>query len=211
MKAHDSLLDNFSGMQDEFNSSNNRSFRAVDSIFEREIKDLKESLDYFNAEYLVIDKRNLEQLLKDFETKLNEIKVAHVTKYQTCHEKSSNVLKQSLCNFFDLKLAKGDNVKKKISCEVKKIFDSMCDFNFIGMEEDLDTEIYNFKVNFEMEYVRDEYSKEDFNKIIRSFEHCLVDNLRSVIASLVIEKQEIFSRNVGKAYQIIDGFKKKNR
>ena len=87
----------------------------------------------------------------------------------------------------------------------------MCDFNFIGMEEDLDTEIYNFKVNFEMEYVRDEYSKEDFNKIIRSFEHCLVDNLRSVIASLVTEKQEIFSRNVGTAYQIIDGFKKKSR
>ena len=115
MNAHESLLDNFSGMQDEFNSSNNRGTRAIDFIFINNFRDLEESLDYFNAEYLVVDKRELEELLKKFKEQLEKIKVAHVSKYQTCHEKSSNILKQSLCNFFDLKLSKGDNIKKKIT------------------------------------------------------------------------------------------------
>lgn len=211
MNAHESLLDNFSGMQDEFNSSNNRSERAFAEIFIREGHDLEESLTYFNCEYLAVDKRKLIKLVKGLEERLNETEVAHMTKYQTNFEKKSGVLKQCMCNFFDLKVCKGDNVKKKISCEVKKVFDNMCDFNFIGLEEDLNTEIYNFKVNFENEYVRDEYCKDDFNKIISSFEHSLIENLRSQAAESLKDKQEIFSRSVSNAYKIIDGFRNKKR
>ena len=70
MNAHDSLLDNFANMQEEFNSSNNRMLRAVNSIFDNEFKDLEGSLNYFNGEYVVIDKRNLSVVKK----KLKEIK-----------------------------------------------------------------------------------------------------------------------------------------
>ena len=58
-------------------------------------------------------------------------------------------MKRAMCDFFDTKVEKGDCVKKKMSCEVKSIIDKICDFNFIGFEEELDTDIYNFKVNFE--------------------------------------------------------------
>ena len=211
MNAHDSLLDNFSSMQDEFNSSNNRSTRAIDSIFEREIKDLEESLDYFNCEYLVVDKRKLKEIIKSFSEKITEAKKEHIINCQRNFDKEVCFLKQSMCKFFELKLSKGDNAKKKISCEVKKVFDKMCDFNFIGFEEELDTIIYNFKVNFEMGFIRDEYCKDDFNKIIRSFEHSLIENLRSQTANAVTDKQEIFSRYATKGYDILEGYKNKKR
>lgn len=211
MNAHDSLLDNFSGMQDEFNSSNNRFNRAIDKVFKEEFKDLRESLDYFNGEYLVIDKRDLKEILDKLEKQINDTKVAHVLNCQRNFNREVNYLKQHMCNFFEQKLVKGDNQKRKISCEVKKVFDKMCDFNFIGLEEELDSDIYNFKVNFEMNYIRDEYCKDDFNKIIRSSQHSLLDKLRSRVADSVREKQEIFSQNVTKAYNIIDGYRKKKR
>ena len=59
MNAHDSLLDNVASMHEEFSSSNNRMKRAIDEIFASEFKDLEDSLDYFNCEYLVVDKRKL--------------------------------------------------------------------------------------------------------------------------------------------------------
>ena len=211
MDAHDSLLDNFSSMQEEFNSSNNRALRDVDDVFENEFKDLEDSLDYFNCEYLVLDKRKLKEVVKEFEESLIFLKKEHEEKYKRNFKKEEDSLKQALCNFFDVKLSKGDSTKKTICGEVKKIFDKMCDFNFIGLEEVLDTEIYNFKVKFESSNVRDEYCKDDFNKIIRSFEHSLLDNLRSKTAYSVVEKQEIFSRHIFKAYEILDCYKPSKR
>ena len=210
MDAHISLQDNFSSMQDEFNSSNNRSLREINDVFNDEFKDLEESLDYFNGEYLVIDKRKLRDIIDNLKENIANLKVAHEDRCKRSFDKESLHLKQSLCNFFGQKLLKGDNSKKTICSEVKKIFDKMCDFNFIGFEEELDTEIYNFKVNFESEYIRDEYCKDDFNKIIRSFEHSLFDHLRSKLAVSIVEKQEIFSRHVYKAYDIIGAYKEEN-
>lgn len=211
MNAHDSLLDNFASMHEEFNSSNNRLMRAIDEIFESELKDLEESLDYFNCEYLVVDKRKLVVIIGKFKETLKNEKVAHVLKYQKVFDKEVEVLKQSMCNFFEKKLAKGDNAKKKMSSSVKDVVDRMCDFNFIGFEELIDTEVYNFKVDFEMNHIRDEYCKDDFNKIIRTFEHSLFENLRSKIAVSVIDKQEIVSRHTMKGYEILDSFKKPKR
>lgn len=211
MNAHNSLLDNFSNMHDEFNSSNNRMLRSLDEILNSEMRDLEESLDYFNGEYLVVDKRVLSSLISDLKQKLEEVKVAHVLKYQKTFEREVGILKQMMCNFFEQKLVKGDNSKKKMSCGVKKIVDKMCDFNFIGFEEELDNEIYNFKVNFEMKYTNDEYCKDDFNKIMRSFEHSLFEHFRSTIANSVIDKQEIISRHTMKGYDILQSYRKIKR
>lgn len=211
MNAHDSLLDNVASMHEEFSSSNNRMKRAIDEIFASEFKDLEDSLDYFNCEYLVVDKRKLTVIINEFKQKMMNEKIAHVLKYQSVFDKEVEVLKQSMCNFFEKKLIKGDNVKKKMSCSVKDTIDRMCDFNFIGFEEILDTDIYNFKVEFEMRYIHDEYCKDDFNKIIRAFEHSLFENLRSKIAVAVIDKQEIVSRHTMKGYDILNSFKKPMR
>ena len=211
MNAHNSLLDNFSSMQAEFNSSNNRALRAIASIFAEDLTDLENSLDYFNGEYLVIDKRNLMTMLNGFKQSLSNCNDAHDTRCKLNFNRESEHLKQSLCNFFEKKLSKGDNSKKTICGEVKNIFDTMCDYNFIGLEELLDSEIYNFKVKFETNYINDEYCKDDFNKILRSFEHSLFDRLRSKFASSVVEKQEIFSRHTLKAYEILDLYKNDKR
>ena len=116
-------------------------------------------------------------------------------------------MKKVMCDFFDAKLAKGDCVKKKMSCEVKNIMDKICDFNFIGFEEELDVDIYNFKVDFEIHYITDEYCKDDFNKIIRSFEHSLFEKLREEITNSVKEKQEVISRHIAQGYEIVDSYR----
>lgn len=211
MNAHNSLLDNFSNMHDEFNSSNNRSMRGIEELLVNEISDLEDSLNYFNGEYLVIDKRELKEKIKELQGKLSLVKEAHILKYYKNFNKEIGALKQSMCSFFDMKLVKGDSSKKKMCGEVKKTFDKMCDFNFIVLEEDLDTVIYDFKVDFEMKYIRDEYCKDDFNKIMRSFEHSLFEGLRSKTAYSVMDKQEIFRRHTTFAYQIIDGYRNKRK
>ena len=104
MNAHNSLLDNFSNMHDEFNSSNNRAIRRIDELLNGEFNDLIESLNYFNCEYLVIDKRVLEGILRDLKKNIMDVKVAHVSKYQKNFGREIEVLKQSMCNFFELKL-----------------------------------------------------------------------------------------------------------
>jgi hypothetical protein len=211
MNAHNSLLEHFSCMHDEFNSSNNRMKRAIDEIFEKEIQSLRDSLDYFNYEYLVVDKRKLDIIIDELEKNLKNDKIAHVSIYESSFNREAASLKQSMCSFFELKLTKGDNVKKKMSAGVKKIFDRMCDFNFLGFEEKLDNIIYNFKVDFEMKYIKDEYCKDDFNKIIRSFEHSLLESLRSVVANSGLDKQEIVSRHTMKGYEILDAYRKSKR
>ena len=211
MNAHDSLLDNFSSMHEEFSSSNNRMIRSMNSIFDNEFSDLENSLDYFNGEYLVIDKRDLVVLLADLKKKLLEDKIAHVTKYQKSFAKEVDLLKMTMCNFFEKKLAKGDNAKKKMSSEIKEAFDKMSDLNLLGFEEELNDIIYNFKVDFECSYIRDEYCKDDFNKIIRTFEHSLFERLSSLNASALIDKQDIERRYAIKAFDIIEGYRNKKR
>ena len=70
MNAQVSLQENFSSMHDEFSSSNNRMKRAIDEIFASEFKDLEDSLDYFNCEYLVVDKRKLTVIINEFKQKM---------------------------------------------------------------------------------------------------------------------------------------------
>lgn len=207
MNAQNSLLDNFSNMHDEFNSSNNLMTRGLDEIFVTSVSDLRDSLDYFNGEYLVLDKRILNTLMDGLKKNLLDSKIAHVLKYIDNFSKEANILRQTMCNFFILKLAKGDNTKKKMSSGVKKIIDRMCDFNFIEFEERIRGIIYQFKIAFENEYVRDEYCKDDFNKIVRSMEHSLIDDLRSKVAESIIAIQEIISRYTTRGYEIIDAFK----
>jgi len=209
MNAHSSLLDNFSSMHDEFSSSNNRMIRSINAIFDNEFKDLEDSLDYFNGEYLVIDKRELKVLIAEFKEKLLNDKVAHIKNYQKSFSKEVELLKFTMCNFFEKKLVKGDNSKKKMSSEIKKIVDKMCDLNILGFEEELDEDVYNFKINFESKYIRDEYCKDDFNKVIRSFEHSLFEELRGLVLNSLTEKQEIVSRHARDAYDIIDGYRNK--
>lgn len=209
MNAHDSLLDNFSSMQEELNSSNNRMLRSVNNIFDSEFKDLEESLDYFNSEYVVIDKRELKAPVDELKEKVKEDKLEHIVKFQKVFDKEVESLRKAMCSFFDLKLGKGDNAKKRMSCEVKNIMDKLCDFNFIGFEEELDIDIYNFKVNFEMNFINDEYCKDDFNKIIRSFEHSLFEKLREALACSVMEKQEVVSRHTAEGYLIVDSYRQK--
>ena len=209
MNAHNSLLDNFSSMHDEFSSSNNRMIRSINTIFDNEFKDLEESLDYFNGEYLIIDKRELKVLIEGFKERLLKNKVAHIQNYQKLFTKEVELLKITMCNFFEKKLVKGDNSKKKMSVEIKKIVDKMCDLNILGFEEELDEVVYQFKVDFECKYVRDEYCKDDFNKVIRSFEHSLFEELRGLVLNSLTEKQEIVSRHARDAYDIIEGYRNK--
>ena len=209
MNAHVSLLDNFTNMQEEFNSSNNRMLRALNCIFDNEFNDLEESLDYFNSEYVVVDKRDLSSAVNSLKEKVKEDKLSHVMKFQKVFEKEVENLKRAMCEFFDAKVAKGDCVKKKMSCEVKNIMDKICDFNFIGFEEELDTDIYNFKVNFELHFINDESCKDDFNKVVRSFEHSLFEKLREEIAHSVMEKQEVVSRHTSEGYEIVDSYRAK--
>ena len=49
MNAHDSLLDNFSSMHEEFSSSNNRMKRGIDEIFDLEFKDVTLDPKYKNS------------------------------------------------------------------------------------------------------------------------------------------------------------------
>lgn len=207
MNAHNSLLDNFSSMQEEFNSSNNRMTRDIGYIFASELKDLAESLNYFNGEYLVIDKRKLMEKMKMLETNIISWKIAHVAKFQQNFEKEVEFLKQIMCNFFEKKIIKGDCIKRKMNGEIKRVIDRICDFNMFCFEDGLKEKIYNFKSDFEREYINDEYCDDDFRRIIKSFEHSLLEKLRSRVANAMLDKQEIVSRHVSKGYEIIDMFK----
>lgn len=211
MNAHNSLLDNFSNMQEEFNSSNNRMIRDIGDIFSNELKDLEESLDYFNGEYLVIDKRILVEKLKELKQKIAEVEVAHVSRFQGKFGKELEMLKQMMCNFFELKLEKGECMKKKVNCEIKKVVDRLCDFDVLVLEGELNNVIYEFKSNFERGYIRDEYCDDDFNRIIKSFEHEMFDKLRSRAAQAMLDKQEIIGRHISKGYEIIDLYNKPKR
>lgn len=208
MNAHNSLLDNFSSMQEEFNSSNNRMVRDIGDIFSNELKDLEESLDYFNCEYLVIDKRILIEKMNELKHKLEAVEVAHVSRFQVKFDKELDMLKQMMCNFFELKLEKGECMKKKVNCEIKKVVDRLCDFDVLGLEGEVNNLIYDFKAGFERDYIRDEYCDDDFNRIVKSFAHEMIDELRSRAAQGMLDKQEIVGRHIAKGYEILDVYNK---
>lgn len=212
MNAHNSLLEKLSNMQDELNSSNNRMLRAIDEIFREAFSDLEDSLDYFNGEYLVIDKRNLVKIIENLENNLKKEKIAHVSKYTERFARVTDDLKQKMCNFFEMKLVKGDNTKRKMSAETKHIVDKLCDFNFMAFEESLKNGIYNFKVDFEISNIHDEYGRDDFNKIIRSFEYSsLIEKIRSRVASIIPEIQEIVRRCADICNDTIEDYRKIKR
>lgn len=212
MKASDkSLLDNFSNMQEEFNSSNNRTLRDVDKIFDKNIKDLLSSLQYFNDEYVVIDIRKLDKEFEELKNKLNSAKENHSEKYVKKFSKEKELLNHTMYNFFKDKLLKGSEIKRKMSADIKHSLDRICDFDIMSIDEEIDNIVYNFKVDFEMKYINNEYSKDDFNKIMRSFKHSLIGEIRDMLISSIGELQDIVSRYATKSYEIVDHYKKVKR
>lgn len=211
MNAENSLLDNFSRMKEEFSSSNNRMNRDINKLFENSLNDLESSLEYFNDEYEILSSAKLNEICNEFKKKINDIKVTHESKYLKRFNKEVELLRMSMGNFFKNKLIKGDNTKKKMSSEVKSIVDKICDYDVLGLEEDIDNFVYNFKVDFEMKYINNEYCKDDFNKVIRSFEHCLVSDVRNEVVSSIGEKQDIVSRYALSAYTIVDHYRSVQR
>ena len=210
MNARDSLLGNFSSMHDEFSSSNNRTIRNVDGLFENNLNDFLSSLIYFNDEYVVVDIRELNTMFDGLKEELDNIKAAHVLKYNKKFVKEEMILEQVMCSFFENKLIKGEECKRKMSSDIKKSLDKMCDFDIMALEEEVDSTIYNFKVSFEMKYITNEYCKDDFNKIVRTFKHSLVGDIRDMLISSVGEMQDIVSRYATKSYDIVDHYREMN-
>lgn len=207
MKAHDGLLDIFSNMKDEFISSNNRIMREIDEVFECELKDLCSSLKIFNDEYELFSKNELSEEINNISGKIMNLKITHAAKYKERFDRELDLLEKQMCNFFNNKLIKGDECKKKMSNEIKDIVDKICDFGMLSFDEDISDEMYNFKVKLETNYVNSEYSKDDLNKIIRSSKHCLQQKLRDHVLNSINEKQEIVSRYASKAYEIVDHYR----
>ena len=204
MNAQNNLLELFSNMKDEFNSSNNLIMREIDHIFKCELGDLSSSLTMFNDEYGLLSESQLQQEIRNLCEKIFKLKVTHASKYNAKYDRELANLEKNMCNFFNNKLVKGKECKKKMSNEIKDIVDKICDFGILSFEEDIADEMYNFRVNFEMNYINSEYSKDDLNKIVRSSKHCLIQKLRDHMLNSVNEKQEIVSRYASKAYEIVD-------
>lgn len=207
MNANDSLLNNFLSMREEFSSSNNRILRDIDRLFDVNLSDFLASLNYFNEEYVIIDIRDLDKEFSGLKESLENAKAAHVSKFKRCFDREEIILEQNMCGFFKNKLLKGDGCKRKMSCDIKKSLDKMCDFNVMGLEEEIDNIIYGFKVDFEMKYISNEYCKDDFNKIVRTFKHSLVNEIRDLVVNSVGEMQDIVSRYANKSYEIIDHYR----
>lgn len=211
MNARDSLLELYSNMVDEFNSSNNRVIRDVDSCFSDNLNDLTKGMLILNSEYKLIDFKEMKDLLSEFKKQVNEIKVKHISNYENSFQKELPNLKNSMFNFFKNKLVKEKDDKRKMSKDIKGIMEKMCDYNLLELDEILDNFVYDFKVNFEMKYVHSEYSRDDFNKIIRAFNHSLMQSVRECLVNSTIEKQEIVSRYASKSYSIVDHYKEMKR
>lgn len=207
MKAHDSLLDLFSNMKDEFVSSNNRIMREIDEVFECELRDLSSSLRIFNDEYGLFSGHQLKEEIKKISDMITNLKITHASKYNERFNRDLDLLEKQMCNFFNNKLIKGEECKKKMSNEIKDTVDKICDFGMLSFDEDIADEMYNFKVRLESSYVNSEYSKDDLNKIIRSSKHCLQQKLRDHMLNSINEKQEIVSRYASKAYDILEHYR----
>ena len=211
MKAHDGLLDIFSNMKDEFISSNNRIMREIDEVFECELKDLSFSLKIFNDEYELFSKSELNEEIKNISKKIINLKITHASKYKEKFNRELDLLEKQMCNFFNNKIIKGEECKKKLSNEIKDIVDKICDFGMLSFDEDIADEMYNIRVRLESNYINSEYSKDDLNKLIRSSEHCLQQKLRDHISNSINGKQELVSRYAFKAYDIIDDYRDMSR
>ena len=98
-----------------------------------------------------------------------------------------------------------------MSCYIKHSLDKMCDFNILSLEEEIENAFYDYKVDFEAKYISDEYCKDDFNKIIRTHRHCLMEEIRDKSIHTVGEMQEIVSRYAEKGYMIVDHYKVSKR
>jgi hypothetical protein len=153
----------------------------------------------------------LVEILAALKQKMEEIEVAHVSRFQVKFDKELEMLKQMMCNFFESKLEKGECMKKKVNCEIKKSVDRLCDFDVLLLEGELNNLIYDFKSGFERAFVRDEYCDDDFNRIVKSFAHELVDDLRSRAAQGMLDKQEIVGRHISKGYEILELYNKPQR
>jgi len=211
MKAHKGLLDLFSNMKDEFVSSNNRIMREIDEIFECELKDLASSLRMFNDEYNLFSDKELEKEIEDISEKVMKLKSTHSSKYSEKFKRELDELVKQMYNFFNNKLIKGENSRKKMSNKIKDTVDKICDFGMISFDEDIADEMYNIRVRLESNYINSEYSKDDLNKLIRSSEHCLQQKLRDHISNSINGKQELVSRYASKAYDIIDDYRVMSR
>lgn len=201
------LLNNFKSMQEEFISSNNRTIRGVEKLFDSNLDYFLSSLYSFNDEYVVIDIRELKDVFEKLKNELNEVKTAHTSKYLKKFNNEKELLNNRMCSFFKDKINKGSNCKRKISSDIKQSLDKMCDFDIMGLEEDVDNVVYNFKVAFENKYINNEYCKDDFNKIVRSFKHSMIEESRDLFVCSTGELQNIVSRCIDKSYNIVDHYK----
>lgn len=207
MNANTSLEDNFSRMQEEFDSSNNRVKRDVDATFTSNLNDLVSSLKFFNGEYKLLNSGQLKNILENFVKVIVKIKSIHFAEYETKYQTELITLKQQMCVFFTKRLVKGDSLKRKLSSNIKDSLDNICDFNIMKLEEEINDCIYNFKIDFENKYINDEYSKDDFNKIIRSFKHSLMNDIRDFLVDSIGEKQDIVSRYSTNANTIVEHYR----
>ena len=207
MIVHESLLDHFSEMIDEFVSGNNRIMREIDEVFKCELNDLSSSLKIFNDEYNLFKDAELKEEIKYISEKIMNLKATHSAKYNERFNRELDSLKKQMCSFFNDKLISKQECKKKLSNEIKGTVDKLCDFGMLSFDEDIGDEMYNFKVRLESSSVNSEYSKDDLNKLIRSSKHCLQQKLRDHMLNSINEKQEIVSRYASKAYEIVDHYK----
>ncbi len=209
MNARVSLLDNFSSMQDEFNSSNNRNNRDIDSVFKKNFGILRDNLEYFNDEYEVLSKEGIMEDFDYLKERILEVKKKHFTINDKEFFKEMEFFKISMCSFFEEKIKNMDNTRIRHS--VRKLINKWCEYDIFSLEEDLADCIYNYRVNFEMAHIDNEYCKEDFNKVLKSFEHDLINDLRSGMFSFMAERQEIVSRYINKAYDIVSDYRRIGR
>ncbi len=209
--AQSSLQQRFTAMQEEFISSNNCTIRELEQLLNNHMEDMHASLKYFNEEHVVVDLRILNQLFKVYKGSLENINNLHNTMYKEAFCKELDRLKLSMCKFFKVKLEKGDNTRRKFSSDIKSSIDSMCDYNFLELIEKIKKTDYDFKVAFEREYIRDEYCKEDFNKIIKSFEHLYFEQLSGVLGKSVSDMMGIIERYENIGYEVINHYRKMQR
>ena len=142
---------------------------------------------------------------------MREEETTHISKYIKVFNKEKELLKLEMCSFFKNKLVKGDNAKKKMSCSIKKSLDRMCDFNVMNLEENINSLVYDFKKNFEYNHINNEHCKDDFNKVVRTFKHSLVEEIRDLLVNSCGETQNIVSRYADKGYTIINHYRKIKR
>jgi hypothetical protein len=211
MKAPSILLDYFSGMKQEFISNNNRVLRNVDVLVNENIKHIHECLCVLNRDYELMGNKVLNMEIEKFSESIKNLKVIHVSRYLKKYSKELEILESSMSNFFNNKVILSGETRRRLPNDIKKSFNRLCEFDILQLEEDFDNLVYDFKSNFENKYISSDYSKDDFNKVVRTFKHDLLEQVRSEIIDSIAMNQDILSRYISRAYDIVENYREKGR